>query len=160
MLLALPQLSSNFECDTAGGFAWLKLNASLATLSGGGGGVLQRAGGQRAPPRLRPAVAAARTRLVLTQRRPAAPPAGAATVLNSTCQDLNTTGCCTQAPPGNLTWASYGLGGPQVVQGVRLVAPSGECCVGGDCAVNGSGPCTDRFLNTYLIVANASAGDM
>jgi len=31
-------------------------------------------------------------------------------VLNSTCNDLNTTGCCVQAPASNLTLAQFGLG--------------------------------------------------
>ena len=31
-----PQLTSEFECDTAGGFAWIPLNASLASMHEGG----------------------------------------------------------------------------------------------------------------------------
>lgn len=30
------QFASTFECDTAGGFAWITLDPSLATLTGGG----------------------------------------------------------------------------------------------------------------------------
>ena len=31
------QFASTFECDTAGGFAWITLDPSLATLTPGGG---------------------------------------------------------------------------------------------------------------------------
>ncbi len=33
---ACAQFASTFECDTAGGFAWITLDASLATLTPGG----------------------------------------------------------------------------------------------------------------------------
>ncbi|KAI7835937.1 hypothetical protein COHA_010171 [Chlorella ohadii] len=115
--------ASTFECDTAGGFAWITLDASLATLTPGG--------------------------------------ASAAAVLNSTCNDLNTTGCCVQAPASNLTLAQFGLGKPMIVQGVKLTAPAGECCTdgssssGGACTA-GTGPCSDRFIQTYVSVSNSS----
>lgn len=49
---------------------------------------------------------------VTTPALPTLPPPlpAAATVLNSTCNDLNTTGCCVQAPASNLTLAQFGLG--------------------------------------------------
>lgn len=47
-----------------------------------------------------------------------------------------------------------------IVQGVKLTAPAGECCTdgssssGGTCTA-GTGPCSDRFIQTYVSVSNS-----
>lgn len=55
----------------------------------------------------------------------------------------------TQVPAGNFSYVQYGLGSPMVVQGVRLVAPEGECSTGSE-------DCSDRILNSFIYVGNAS----
>ncbi|PSC69858.1 hypothetical protein C2E20_6670 [Micractinium conductrix] len=121
----LTGLASNFTCDTAAGFAWVPLNASLASIVEG-----------------------------------ADPDAGPAVALNSTCADLNVTGCCTEAPSGNFSWVQYGLGQPMVVQGLRVTAPSGGCCAEGDCLAWGTEPCNERLTNAFIYVSNASIADL
>ena len=50
-----------------------------------------------------------------------------------------------------------------IVQGVKLTAPAGECCTDGSSGsgancTQGSGPCTERFISTYVSVSNSRQG--
>ena len=75
--------------------------------------------------------------------RPPCPPADAAAAINSTCQDLNTTGCCTEVA-GNYTWVQYGLGVSRTAclhrRLVLLVRPSGRPLPGRCCTLPPSLP--------------------
>ncbi|KAI3428427.1 hypothetical protein D9Q98_007254 [Chlorella vulgaris] len=103
----LTGFASNFTCETDG-FAWITLNASLASASSG----------------------------------------DATTALNSTCQALNATDCCSEAE-GNFTWLQYGMGKPMIVRGVNLTAPSGDCPTD-----FGDEPCYQRLVGSYISVTN------
>lgn len=152
---ALTGMASAFECNTTAGFQWVALTASLASMveagssgsSSGDGSSSSNGDGSRS-----------------TSGDSRQEVGGPETALETVgCREVGSSqdpaGCCTQTPPAAAPWVEYGLGQPMVVQGVRLIAPDGDCCLDAACT-DGAQPCADRLLGAALYVTNSSVAEV